>query len=73
MPLALILVVFIEMQGWSHWLVHSLCLLLLAGRLLHAYGVSQEPEDFRIRVTAMAITFTATLVAAVLLLIDGLA
>jgi uncharacterized membrane protein YecN with MAPEG domain len=72
-PLALILFVFIELQGWSHWLVHGLCLLLLAGRLLHAYGVSQEPEDFRIRVTAMAMTFTATLIAAVLLLLDGIA
>lgn len=72
-PLALILFAFIELQGWSRWLVHALCVCLLAGRLLHAYGVSQDPEDFRIRVTAMVLTFTSLLTAATLLLIDGLA
>jgi uncharacterized membrane protein YecN with MAPEG domain len=71
-PLALILFAFIELQGWSRWLVHGLCLALLAGRLLHAYGVSQAAEDFRIRVTAMALTFSSLLVAATLLLIDGI-
>ncbi len=72
-PLALILFAFIELQGWSRWLIHGLCLALLAGRLLHAYGVSQDPEDFRIRVSAMILTFTSLLVAAILLLIDGVA
>jgi uncharacterized membrane protein YecN with MAPEG domain len=67
-PLALILLTFIESQGWPRWLVHLLCLVLLAARLVHAYGVSQEPEDIRLRASAVPATFGVMIVAALLLL-----
>ena len=67
-PLALILLTFIELQKWPHWLVHLLCLVLLAARLVHAYGVSQEPEDIRLRASAVPATFGVMVVAAFLLL-----
>lgn len=56
-PLALILVAFVEMQQSRALLVHALCLSLVIGRVIHAYGVSQEKEDYRLRVAGMALTF----------------
>src|ERR1700761_3897539 len=52
-PLALILLTFIELQRWPHALLHVLCIVLVAARLIHAYGVSQEPEDVRLRIVAV--------------------
>ena len=71
-PMALILFTFVEMQGWPRWLVHGLCLVLLAARLLHAYGVAQEPEDIRLRATGMATTALLLVSAAVLLLYSAI-
>ena len=56
-PFALLLATFIEMQGRPAWFVHLLCLVLVAGRVAHAYGVSQEPENIRLRIAGMATTF----------------
>ena len=71
-PMALILFTFVEVQGWPHWLVHGLCLVLLAARLLHAYGIAQEPEDIRLRATGMATTAALLISAAVLLLYSSI-
>jgi hypothetical protein len=71
-PLALILLTFLEMQAHSRYLIHILALALIAGRLLHAYGVSQEKEDIRLRVTGMVTTFAVLIVAGIVLLINGL-
>jgi len=71
-PLALILFTFIEMQGWSRWVIHALCLALLAARLTHAYGVAQEPETIPIRASAMMVTFLIFIVAAAILLLDAI-
>lgn len=38
--------------------------MLLTGRVVHAVGVSQEDENFALRVTGMALTFTAILCGA---------
>jgi len=67
-PMALLLFMFVELQGWPRWLVHGLCLVLLAARLLHAYGIAQEPEDMRLRATGMATTAVLLIAAAGLLL-----
>lgn len=67
-PLALLLMTFVEMASAPYWLVHLLGLILLAGRGLHAYGVSQEKENFRLRRIAMLLTFAALAIAAVHLL-----
>ena len=70
-PMALILFTFLEMQGWPRWLVHGLCLVLLAARILHAYGIAQEPEDIRLRATGMATTAILLVTAAGLLLYNA--
>ncbi|NCT83407.1 MAG: glutathione metabolism protein [Comamonadaceae bacterium] len=62
-PLALLTLYFVELSGAGRGLVHLLGLALLAGRVLHAYGVSQPDENYRFRVAGMALTF-ACLVAA---------
>ena len=67
-PLAVVLLALTELQRAPAWLLHALGLLLLVGRLAHAYGVSQEKENFRFRVSGMMATF-ATLVIAALYLI----
>lgn len=64
-PLALLLIWFIEIGAAMPKLVHALCLLLLAGRLIHAYGISQERENLRFRVTGMVMTFSTIVIAAV--------
>ena len=71
-PFALILLTFIEMQGSARWLVHALCLTLLAARMAHAYGVAQEPETIPIRASAMVATFAVFIVAAAILLIKAI-
>lgn len=71
-PAALILLGFVEAQGWPSLAIHVLCLALLAGRLSHAFGVAREPENFRFRVTGMALTFTVLGLASALLLVSPL-
>jgi hypothetical protein len=67
-PLALLLIYFAESSGAPKPAVHALCALLLIGRLVHAWGVSQPKEDFRFRVAGMAMTFAAIVLAALALL-----
>ena len=67
-PLAVILAAFVEMQQYSAIIVHALCLVLIIGRLVHAYGVSQEKEDYRFRVAGMALTFASIATSALLLI-----
>ena len=72
-PFALILLTFVETQGSAKWLVHALCLALLAARIAHAYGVAQEPETIPIRASAMIVTFAVFIVASAILLINAIA
>ena len=67
-PFALLLIFLVESQGARAGLVHGLCLTLLIGRVLHAWGLSQARENFRFRVIGMVLTF-ATLVSAALYLL----
>ena len=67
-PLALILLGFLEMRGAAAWYLHLLCLALVVGRLAHAYGVAQEPDILPLRATGVMLT-GAVIVAAALTLI----
>ena len=71
-PFALLMLGFMEMQSQSRWLIHILALALLVGRLIHAYGVSQQNEVIKIRATGMFLTFGVLIVAAIVLLINAL-
>ncbi len=63
-PLVIVLMALAELQGGASITLHAIGLLLLGGRLIHAFGVSQEPENYRLRVAGMALTFTALMIGA---------
>ncbi len=67
-PLGLLLALMLELMGGSPWLIHLVCLLLTTGRLMHAYGVSHTPEDFRFRVCGMTLTLTSLCTSAIAIL-----
>lgn len=66
-PLTVILAAFVEWQQFAPVWVHGLCWMLIAGRVIHAYGVSQENEDYRLRVAGMVSTFGSMAASALLL------
>jgi uncharacterized protein len=57
-PFAVLMLALAESLQAPALLLHLCGASLLAGRLSHAYGVSQQPENLRFRVTGMAVTFT---------------
>jgi uncharacterized protein len=69
-PIALILLGFMEFQQDSHTLLHALCLLLIAGRLLHAYGISQVDEKMPFRVSGTLASQAVLVVAAIALIVN---
>lgn len=64
-PLALLLMVLLELNKANRLLLIGLCSVLLVGRLVHAIGVSMEIERFVYRVSGMIMTFAVILIAAV--------
>ena len=63
-PLVIVLMALAELQGAAGIALHAIGALLIGGRLVHAFGVSQEPENYRLRVAGMALTFTALIMGA---------
>ena len=62
-PIALILVYFLEVGTNTELWIHVLCVSLILGRLLHAYGVSQVEENYRFRVAGMILTLSCLISA----------
>jgi uncharacterized membrane protein YecN with MAPEG domain len=58
-PVALILLLFMEMNGAETWMVHVCGLLLIAGRLMHYYGFHHRL--FRWRRSGMSATWCSLL------------
>lgn len=58
-PFALILLALAESLKVPPPLLHLVGLLLVAGRSIHAYGLSQNPHVMRMRVWGMSLTFAA--------------
>ena|ERR1700680_2851577 len=71
-PLALLLLAFMELQSHSRYLIHVLCIILIIARVCHAIGVSPQNETFQLRVAGVLGTFLVLVVAAIVLLINGL-
>ena len=67
-PLSILLIYFNEVQNLNAYLIHSLGLSLLIGRLSHAYGVSQIKENFFFRVFGMAMTLSVLILSSCILL-----
>jgi uncharacterized protein len=65
-PFALLLMALAESLGPPHILTHIVGITLVAGRVLHAYGLSQTPHILQYRVWGMTLTFAAMGVAAIM-------
>jgi uncharacterized protein len=68
-PMALLLIYFLELKMPSNIWIHFVCIALLLGRISHAYGVSQVQEKLIYRVIGMALTFMAIVSTSVRLII----
>ena len=64
-PIGLILLMLVEMQGMPLWLVHVFGLILLAGRLSHAYGFGSTPQIVPLRKLGMYLTLLMIISTAV--------
>lgn len=64
-PLALVLMGLAESLRMPVVGLHAIGVLLLAGRIVHAYGLSQTPHILPLRVGGMVATLTAIITAAV--------
>jgi uncharacterized membrane protein YecN with MAPEG domain len=69
-PLALLLMLLMEMLGLPAWLLHALGIGLLGGRLVHAWSLSAA--SITGRVAGMMLTFTVLAAGAVSCLLAAL-
>ena len=66
---AIVMLIFLFMQG-GVLVANILSVLLLMGRVCHAYGMSQTSEDFRFRVAGMMISFGVTITTPIFLFLQ---
>ena len=67
-PFVLVLMALAESMQPPDLLLHVAGVLLVVGRVIHAYGVSQSPPIMRYRVYGMWLTFASMTLAALLCL-----
>ena len=67
-PFALILMALLELQGAGGIVLNIIGLLLLAGRLAHAFGISRIPEHLPARSIGMGLTILSMLLSCLALL-----
>ncbi len=63
-PLGLLLLLLAELQGLPAWALILIGLVLLAGRFIHAFGLSRARETHNLRTIGMVLTLTAMAVLA---------
>ena len=71
-PFTLLLLLMAELLEVSAVVLHLLCLCLIVGRLLHAWGVSRIEENLRFRVSGIVLTLSALGGTALAILFIGL-
>ncbi|MEF8794693.1 MAPEG family protein [Thiohalorhabdus sp.] len=57
MPLALLLLLTVELAGTAGWLLHGAGIALVAGRILHGWGLNRSAGASFGRVAGMALTW----------------
>ncbi|MEL7279320.1 MAG: MAPEG family protein, partial [Pseudomonadota bacterium] len=67
-PLGVILLMIVELSGAASLTVHELGLMLVAGRVMHAAGMSITPQIPILRIIGMVLTLTMLGLSAVLAL-----
>jgi len=71
-PLALLLMLILELSHFSVYLLHALGIALVVARLLHACALSFTEKFFFGRVAGAGLTFLVLLVEAVLCIYQGI-
>jgi uncharacterized membrane protein YecN with MAPEG domain len=69
-PFALLLLGFMELQRNSSYLLHLLCLMLVAGRVIHALNISRADESIAVRFVGTLLTQAVMIIAAITLIVD---
>jgi len=64
-PMVLILLALAESLKAPGILLHAIGLALVTGRVLHAYGLAQEPHIIRLRVAGMVLTLNSLIAVAI--------
>lgn len=72
-PLALLLMLVLELNGSGNALLHGCGVALVFGRFTHAFGLLQQKTVNHWRKAGMVLTWLATLVMAVALLVKAVA
>jgi len=67
-PFGLLLMLMVQSQGTTAWVIHLIGALLLFGRIAHGYGFSASPQKMNLRVGGMVMTLTSYLVSIITLL-----
>jgi len=70
-PLALILIYFVQQAGYSIWIVHALGITLIVARVLHAMGLGSSSGVSKGRFLGASATFLLLLAGAVLTLLGA--
>jgi uncharacterized membrane protein YecN with MAPEG domain len=65
-PIGLILIACLELNGAPWWLVILPGIALIIGRLIHAKGINEPPPNFSSRVLGMKFTFGTFITLAIL-------
>jgi uncharacterized membrane protein YecN with MAPEG domain len=68
-PFALLVIVLVEATGFSRYWVHALGIALVVGRLLHAWGLTQERQPSYGRIAGMTLTFAVLVTGGALLIV----
>lgn len=71
-PISLLLIAFLELQAAPNVVIHLLGLSLLLSRCIHAYGLSQPKENFKIRTISMIMTLSVISTAAIYLIVNAI-
>ena len=64
-PLALILIACLEINGCWWFVLLPLAAMFIAGRVIHAFGISKNETEFKQRILGMKLTFLSLIFLAV--------
>jgi uncharacterized membrane protein YecN with MAPEG domain len=70
-PIGLVLLLLVEMLGYSAYILHGIGGALLLGRILHPLGLAAGGRHFWARAAGMVLTWLAILVAALFCLLSA--
>lgn len=70
-PIALLLLLCVDLVGDAKWIVHLLGIVLLVGRVLHAFGLAQSPGRTFGRAAGTVLTLLVIIVGAALAILGA--